>query len=356
MGSSGCTVAWVDAETAFEGRGVAAEHTAQTFEDALSLVAALASGEHGEGPWFGGVGFPGASWRGFPAARFVRPVELERRPRETWTAAARPAFTASVMPEQWAALIGGIRTAVGEGRVQKVVAARTLELEAPGGLDAEAVHRALCATAPAPRHFLFRGTDGSCFFGATPETLVRWRSNRVDIDALAGTVPVGGSFSEKERREHAFVVADVTRALEPLPVLRPAEPAVMKLPNVWHLHTRVSARTDERFGLGALLRRLFPTSAVAGTPRRAALELLSAHEGFTRGWYAGAVGRIAPGDVDLAVALRCGLIEAQKATLFAGAGIVAGSDAQSEWDETERKLQPALNAVRTVMEAARARR
>src|SRR5581483_8792530 len=114
----------------------------------------------------------------------------------------------------------------------------------------------------------------------------------------------------------------------------------------WHLHTPVTAKADAGFDFGALLARLFPTSAVAGAPRARALEFIAQHEGFTRGWYAGAVGRIAPGDVDLAVALRCAWVSGRTARLFAGAGIVAGSSAQAEWDETLRKLQPAARALK----------
>jgi menaquinone-specific isochorismate synthase len=95
----------------------------------------------------------------------------------------------------------------------------------------------------------------------------------------------------------------------------------------------------------SVLRRLFPTSAVAGTPRAAALDFILTHEGLARGWYSGAVGRVDVGDVDLAVALRCAHVREGVVRVFAGAGIVAGSDAQAEWDETARKMTPVLGAL-----------
>jgi isochorismate synthase len=346
VSSLAASAAWVDGESVHVARGVAEERTADTFNEALQLAADLSAGQYGPGPWFGGLAFPGAAqWEGFPPARFIRPVEVQQLPCVTMRDAAAVPVEGE-MTQAWSALVGRAMQAIGAGELEKVVLARCADATSSGAIDGWRFFEELCATAPAARHFFVRAANGDCFVGASPENLVRWRDGWVEIDALAGTAAVGGPFTEKERREHDVVVRDVVHALGPLVPVKPAQPAVMKLPTVWHLHTPVTAKADAAFDFGALLGRLFPTSAVAGAPRMRALEFIAQHEGFTRGWYAGAVGRIAPGDVDLAVALRCAWVSGRTARLFAGAGIVAGSSAQAEWDETLRKLQPAARALK----------
>ncbi len=326
-------VAWVVGGEARIGFGVAEERTASSLSEAVALAAELSSSAD---VWFGGLAFPaGRSWPGFPAARFVRPERVERRRLAPARGDAAVDEVIGAMSEPWRAVV---QRAVSTRGLEKVVLARSVTVDvAATPWD---IFEALCAL-PAARHFFIR-SGASVFMGATPETLVRWRDGIVEIDALAGSARPGVDFGEKEYREHDFVVRDVLRALEGLDVQRPAEPSVMELPYVRHLHTPVRARTSD---LGPLLARLFPTSAVAGAPRERALEFIAEHEGLDRGWYSGAVGCIGLGEADLAVALRCLLVEQGRARLFAGAGIVAGSDPQAEWEETARKMLPARRAI-----------
>jgi isochorismate synthase EntC len=102
----------------------------------------------------------------------------------------------------------------------------------------------------------------------------------------------------------------------------------------------------ERAGLLALAGLLHPTPAVGGAPTDAALSMLAEHEGFERGWYAGPVGWLGPdGDGELMVALRSGVIDGPRVSLFAGCGIVADSDPAREWAESRMKLRPMLGAL-----------
>ncbi|MBL8957460.1 MAG: chorismate-binding protein [Myxococcaceae bacterium] len=318
-------LAWVAGGQAQVGWGIADERLG----DSIELVAELAAGRHGPGPWFGAVSFSGR------AARFVRPEKLET---VEWgqAAAARLPPAPRTMSEHWRGLVETATQRIAAGELEKVVVARVHEQPAP-----KSAWEAFRSLPPAARSYFLR-FDGA-FFGATPETLLRWSDGVVEIDALAGSAAPGGTFGEKERREHAHVVRDVERALEGYAIERPAQPLVMELPYVRHLHTPVRARAAD---FAPVLRRLFPTSAVAGAPREKALEFISRHEGVERDWYAGAVGRVSPGEVDLAVALRCCFVHSRIAHVFAGAGIVAGSDAQAEWEETERKMTPVLSALR----------
>jgi isochorismate synthase EntC len=113
-----------------------------------------------------------------------------------------------------------------------------------------------------------------------------------------------------------------------------------------HLATEISGTLPEGRGLLSLGALLHPTPAVGGEPREFALALLEEHEGFDRGWYAGPVGWLgADGDGELCVALRCGIVDRTRATLFAGCGIVADSDPDAEWEESRIKLRAVVSAL-----------
>ena len=154
--------------------------------------------------------------------------------------------------------------------------------------------------------------------------------------------------SDKDREEHAVVVAMLRDALGPI-VERldvAPEPGILALRDIQHLVTPMEGLLREETGILALAERLHPTPAVGGEPRGAALDLIAEHEGFDRGWYAGPVGWLgADGDGELMVALRCGLVDGQRATLFAGCGIVADSDPSREWEESRIKLRPVASAL-----------
>ena len=126
-------------------------------------------------------------------------------------------------------------------------------------------------------------------------------------------------------------------------------PRVLRLANLHHLRSAVRGRLADRVHVLDLVARLHPTPAVAGHPRAAALAALPAREGLERGWYAGPIGWFdAAGDGAFDVALRCALVRERRAVLYAGAGIVAGSDPDAELAETRLKLQPLLMALMEV--------
>jgi salicylate biosynthesis isochorismate synthase/menaquinone-specific isochorismate synthase len=122
-------------------------------------------------------------------------------------------------------------------------------------------------------------------------------------------------------------------------------PRVKGLTNVDHLQTPIRARLKPGVEALQVARALHPTPAVAGTPRAASVEWLREHEGFSRGWYAGAVGHRGAGHLTLAVALRSALLDGARARVFVGAGLVVGSEAAAEWQETERKAHALLPAL-----------
>jgi menaquinone-specific isochorismate synthase len=198
------------------------------------------------------------------------------------------------------------------------------------------------------------------FLGASPELLVRRRGRWAWSQPMAGTVERGGSRAEdkrlvsrlrsspKERDEHRLVVEDVRRRLAAVSqevFVKGPEP--VGLSSVTHLATTITARLDVPAPSAlALAGTLHPTPAVAGQPRDAALAAIAELEGFDRGEYAGPVGWVdSRGDGDWAVAIRCAFVDGRRAFLPAGAGIVAGSVPESEWTETQAKLEPMMRAL-----------
>jgi len=278
---------------------------------------------------------------------------------------ARPVFaplrTERSQPDQatWYRTVETMAGAVGRGRLDKVVLARRVDLRSPVELDVPNALRRLAASAPESTIYAYRRA-GRTFLGATPERLVRVEGRRFRTAAIAGTIARGTNeaedvdlgrellASEKDREEHAIVVQFIRELLTPVAermTVAPS-PSVMTLRFVQHLATEIEGTLPDDAGLLALGERLHPTPAVGGAPREAALTMIDEHEGFERGWYAGPVGWLnGAGDGELCVALRCGIVDRTRATLFAGCGIVADSDPAREWEESRIKLQAVVSAL-----------
>jgi isochorismate synthase len=247
------------------------------------------------------------------------------------------------------------------GEMRKVVLARTIEVRADRELDPRMLVHRLRAVDPAAYAFAVP-TAGGVLVGASPELLVSRRGLQVRSNPLAGSAPRSGdpevdganaaalAASPKEREEHAIVVEAVAETLRPLCVRLTwdPEPVLRETPNVWHLSTRFRGVLREPAPTALdLVAELHPTPAVAGEPREAALGAIEDLEPFDRGRYAGAVGWVdGDGDGEWAIALRCAELRGELATLYAGAGIVAGSDPTRELDETERKFRAFLDSLR----------
>ncbi|MDH4120568.1 MAG: isochorismate synthase [Deltaproteobacteria bacterium] len=254
--------------------------------------------------------------------------------------------------------------AIRKKEVDKVVLARAVELAGSGALSPFGLLRRLRPAYPNCFHFLVDPGQGLVFLGASPERLVRVRptggGSVARLGALAGTAPRGEEpnadellglrllSSQKELWEHQLVVNAVKAAVSPYrgDLDAPERPGLLRLNNVQHLYTPFTLKTAQPLPVLELLGRLHPTPAVGGHPTQRALELIGLLERFQRGWYAGPVGWMtAQGAAEFAVALRSGTIGPGRARLFTGAGIVSGSDPETEYFETQLKLQPLLDAM-----------
>jgi len=248
---------------------------------------------------------------------------------------------------------------VGRGAIEKLVLARRLRARVLGPLDPAAVIRRLRAEYGGCTVFAFSRGE-SCFLGATPERLVQLESGVVRADCLAGSTARGANDDEdqalgealfadqKERHEHALVVRALRDALGPLcsSLSVPATPNLLSMPNVQHLHTPVEGEVNGERHVLELVERLHPTPAAGGLPTRAALPLIRSYEKFDRGWYSGPVGWVdGRGGGEFVVAIRSALLGGNQAHLYAGCGIVAGSDPEREYEESCLKLRPMLWAL-----------
>lgn len=253
---------------------------------------------------------------------------------------------------EWTEAVAEAIRRIDRGEVEKVVLARDVIARAAGPLDPRRLLRRLAAGYPGCWTF---AVDG--LLGATPEMLVRLEKGVATSRVLAGTLPrtAGGSAtlarSVKDLNEHRYGVASVADALARHcgSVEVPDAPYVLALPNVLHLATDVSAVVADGSTSLGLLASLHPSAAVCGSPRPAALAVIRAVEGLDRGRYAGPVGWMnAAGDGEWGIALRCAELDParpEELRLFAGCGIVAGSDPQDELAESEAKLLPMREAL-----------
>lgn len=230
-----------------------------------------------------------------------------------------------------------------QGALDKVVLSRQVTAHFGGPVPIEEVVRRLHSDQPSCYTFAV-----DCLVGASPELLVSFGAGRVASLALAGTaIEEEGLASAKIEREHHFTATSVEAALaEHVTELEKLSKRVVSFGEIKHLASRFEGKAVPGTSVLSVLASLHPTAAVAGTPTQPAIDLIREIEPLGRGRYAGPVGWFnTDGEGEFAIALRCGLIDGARVTLYAGGGIVVGSDATSEFDETELKLRPMRRAL-----------
>jgi isochorismate synthase len=275
-------------------------------------------------------------------------------PDSAFDTAPGPFELAERSAEEWNEQIEQVKRAIASGALQKVVLARRVLVRFARELSVTRALSRLRESGPNAPRFAFR-VGGSTFIGSPPERLLAKTGRHIETEAVAGTLPAGDEGAAelllsdaKLLAEHTPVVRDLIERLRPVADLQPLpeRPSVHRARHVLHLKTPISAtlRSPER--ALSLLSRIHPTPAVGGYPTAPALRFIAEHEADERGWYAGPIGWIdARDDADFAVALRSGVISGKQAHLYVGAGIVSGSNPESELQETGWKLKVLLSAL-----------
>jgi menaquinone-specific isochorismate synthase len=313
-------------------------------EESVLVIPKVIVGQKGLQSWI--------TWIG-DSAQPLLPESPENTSQGTFT------FTdGSITTDAWKERVAEAITRIEKTGVDKVVLARDLVATTTTDIDARPILKKLATEYPSTWTF---AVDG--LVGATPELLLRLSKGMVTSRVLAGTIPKTGddakdlalaaslARSSKDLEEHDYAVRSVADALEPFcsSTNVPESPYVLHLANVMHLATDVTGaliKSKQRVDAFSLLKSLHPSAAVCGTPRHIAFDIIDEIEGMNRGRYAGPVGWIdASGDGELGIALRTGQISGKEIRIFAGCGIVAGSNPEKELEESAAKMIPMKSAL-----------
>ena len=259
---------------------------------------------------------------------------------------------------KWKGNVVQVLNAIAQRQYHKVVLARKTVLRFEKALNPWQMLGALQKVTPNSYHFCFQ-FGANTFLGASPERLYRRKGKLIQSEAVAGTMPRGKTkaadqqfrnaltHSAKNKHEHRFVVDAIQAHLQSLcgRLRFDAHPSVISLGNGHHLISRFEGELKAGIKDEDVLQCLHPTPAVGGAPRRQALAVIRGSEPFSRGWYAGPLGYVGLDWAEFVVGIRSALVQGRKLSIFAGAGIVQGSDPQAEWDEIEHKIGNFLKII-----------
>nr|WP_301952973.1 amonabactin biosynthesis isochorismate synthase AmoC [Aeromonas hydrophila] len=307
--------------------------------------------------------------------RGARPVPAAQAPAtavmaEQAVEANRVIAVQSTPPaSEFQASVSAALDAFAQGKLAKVVLSRKLTLTLHQPADPKQVMARLMAQNPHAFHFsLPLGQEDRRLLGASPELLLRVSGGEVFTHPLAGSarrasepaqdemVARGLLASRKDQHEHRLVIDEIRRVLTPhcRELAIPSSPSLMSTDTLWHLGTPIAGRLNGgEASVLSLACQLHPTPALCGYPTDLARQFIREQEPFRRALFSGIVGWCdSQGNGEWAVVIRCGVLDGHQVELFAGAGIVAGSDPAMEWAETGTKLGTMLKALGLDLEVA----
>lgn len=328
--------------------------------------------------WYGGFGFDpkktDTSWMGFDAWGFIIPrFELARDQSkmifccnlrghiqkkkiiEQLNALQLPKEASPIalnvhnrrdFPDAitWSKGVNQVLKNIHQQVVSKVVLARRTDFDLKNDVNPWMILYNLKKVTPNSYHFAFE-FNGRVFLGASPERLYKRFGRTMLSEALAGTKPATVKpeillESKKDRHEHHIVVGAIKEALQGFcqHLKISTTPSIKKLSNGIHLLTPIEAMLKEGVTDADILQALHPTPALGGKPTLKAMDIIRRLEPFGRGWYGAPVGYVGLDWAEFVVGIRSGLLYKKKLSVFAGAGIVQGSDPSDEWDEIENKI------------------
>ena len=257
--------------------------------------------------------------------------------------------------EEWNNLIFDALSKIEKGVFRKVVTSRRIIAEIKHSPLFNNILEKLQGNYKNCTVFLYR-SENSVLFGATPEQLLKFRGNEIEFDALAGSAERGdteeddkkiaGSLlkDKKNTEEHNHVIEFIKDASSAyVKNFRQFATGIKKFSNIQHIYTPVKAELKCREQIFKLVDEIFPTPAICGYPKGISFNYIIENENFDRGLFSGIIGFISQGEMDLVVAIRSALLNDNKLYIYAGCGIVKGSDPISEFEETEIKMKPILS-------------
>jgi menaquinone-specific isochorismate synthase len=263
--------------------------------------------------------------------------------------------------KDWQERVNRVVSQVQKGVLQKLVLARRVTFRIADEENPLAlVSRCHCGEESATQ-FAFQMSEGTTFYGAPPELLYRRSGRNIYSEAIAGTRRLGRDEKEnyrlanelfaspKDRLEVDLVRTGIGEALAPLcdKLTIDERPQILHAATVQHLRYAFNGQLGERSSDADILNALSPTPAVGGSPREAAMALIRELELFDRGWYAGPVGWVSRDAATFAVGIRSALVHGRNVHVYSGAGLVDGSDPDSEWNELDTKISQYLTALET---------
>ena len=259
--------------------------------------------------------------------------------------------------ENWETQINSVIDEIKRENIDKVVVARRIEKEIVSEINWQRTISELNLKFPTCTNFLYK-SGKSIFFGSTPEILIKYSGTTFSTEALAGSIMRGHDpvedkqledellKSEKNKIEHEAVIDYIKKAIFNYveKVEMDAVPVVKKLPNIQHLQTSVTGTLKSKDDIFKIVSSLFPTPAVCGIPKDQSLKMIEKTESFDRGLFSGIIGWFnADNYGEFFVTIRSALVKENKLYAYAGCGIVDGSDAKEEFEETQLKLKPILS-------------
>lgn len=397
---------WANRERTFEIAGVGAVdeligHTSADLEKLGCYFKNISPRNEVHFKYFGGIRFdreskPGSLWAPFGYFRFILPqFELYRQDGRTYFACnlkirpdidknktwrmvyqdlkrldfhPKPRLTSISCPldrrdcpgpARWRTMIDRSLHDFADLNYEKIVLARQSTFQFDRELDPGTLIWRLVQANPNCFHFCFQFEPNSIFMGSPPERLFHRVGQKIMTEAIAGTRLRGTDetedhrlgaellSAEKDIREHRHVIDFLQNRLADLCTEYIYDPSVslLKLNRLQHLYTAFVGQLKTGVDDIQLLKTLHPTPAVGGVPTARALAVIKQLEKFDRGWYAGPVGWISSPAAEFAVAIRTGLMYNDILTLYAGAGIVKGSESNQEWQEIENKMENFLRII-----------
>lgn len=259
--------------------------------------------------------------------------------------------------EKWTSIVNNALSDISDGLLSKVVLSREVKFEIPQKPFISQLVQQLSEKYPKCYTFAYC-RNNSVFIGASPEKLAKITNNWIEVDALAGSAPRGKDEfediemetyllnSEKNLFEQRAVVNFIHNLLRKFSdeIIFNDKPIIRKLPNIQHLWTVMKAKLNSDFKVFDLLMKIHPTPAICGDPWKVAKDFILKNEPHDRGFYSGNIGWFNfESEGEFAVGIRSALIKNNEIYIYAGCGIVEGSEPAAEFEESEIKLKPILS-------------